>query len=185
MTKIRKLVASTALALALLPSSALAVSRLVQTNGRQVVNLGGYRTTYSAGHTPTLGDAVTVFGSPSSRIEGRYACYVRWPRLGLRIDFVNYSVDARLPRCRDDVGLPQQAHMTGRGLWRTSKGLVIGDTLTRLRSLYPRATGHGASWWLISIYSTVGTPGRGPVLSAYVKGGRVASFRGAVGAAGE
>jgi hypothetical protein len=69
-------------------------------------------------------------------------------------------------------------------MWRTGKGLVIGDSLSRVRSLYPRTSKHGIAWWLISAYHPIYQERVG-ILSAYVRGGHVVAFYGWIGAAGE
>lgn len=57
--------------------------------------------------------------------------------------------------------------------WRTSKGLRIGDPVSRLRTLYPRAEQElPGRWYLTTRWLGVPLPG----LEANVERGRVASF---------
>jgi hypothetical protein len=103
----------------------------------------------------------------------------------VRIEFANFGEQPPgSTACDEYVGQAQVAYLSGAGLWRTAKGLLIGNSLARLRALYPSASRHGISWWLISRKNPFGS-GRAAVLSAYVVGGRVTRFRAVVGAAGE
>ena len=69
--------------------------------------------------------------------------------------------------------------------WRTAKGLRVGQPLARLRSLYPGATRHRETWWLVTGLSQIGAPHRYPVLAATVRGGTVRSFSTQILAAGD
>jgi hypothetical protein len=65
--------------------------------------------------------------------------------------------------------------------WRTSRGLRIGDSVTRLRRLYPRAGFHRrplywAGWWLVVRTSVYGETHEYPGLRARVRNGRVTAF---------
>jgi hypothetical protein len=126
----------------------------------------------------SLRGAVREFGAPSSR-RRRFqatACDVRWRDLGLRIEFYNLGgTDA----C-SGAGRFLRATITSRR-WRTAKGLRVGDSVARLRRLYPRATFrrdrfYGAGWWLVTRVSRVGTTSRYPGLQARVRSGRVSAL---------
>jgi hypothetical protein len=132
---------------------------------------------------PTYGAAVSVFGKPGrerSRIRGN-ACIVNWPGPGLRINFANFGGGSA---CDRDLGRSQSARAYG-ARWRTKRGLTVGARLGRLWRLYPDASRHGRSWWLVTAISLFGEGGRYPVLAATVHGGRVRSFTLWIGAAGE
>jgi hypothetical protein len=127
--------------------------------------LGPYRITQS------LGRAREVFGFPTYRRPHHFFnCEMRWARLGLRIHFAGTNP------CQHTMGF-YGAEITGEQ-WRTSKGLRIGDPVSRLRQLYPSAryrTGAGrpAGWWLI-VRTAVG--GRYPALLARTRNDRVIGF---------
>jgi hypothetical protein len=132
---------------------------------------------------PTYGAAVAVFGEPARERPrfGGSVCVVNWPGAGLRINFANFGVGSACDRGR---GRSQTARAYG-SRWRTRRGLKVGARLRRLRRLYPRASRHGRSWWLVTAVSPFGAGGRYPVLAAVVRGGHVRSFKLRIGAAGE
>jgi len=133
---------------------------------------------------PTYGAAVAVFGEPASERPrgGASGCTVNWPRLGVRINFANFGGGSA---CDRDLGRSQTARAYG-GQWRTTRGLSVGARLRRLRHVYPRASRHGRSWWLVTGISLFGAGrNRYQVLAATVRGGRVRSFTLQIGAAGE
>jgi hypothetical protein len=145
----------------------------------RVLAVGDFKTQ----RDPTYGGAVTVFGEPArerSRFGGT-ACVVNWPGAGLRINFVNLGGGSA---CDRRLGRSQTARAYG-SRWRTKRGLKVGARLERLRRLYPHASRHGRSWWLVIAVSPFGAGGRYPVLAAAVRGGHVRSFKLRIGAAGE
>jgi hypothetical protein len=126
-----------------------------------------------------LGGAVGAFGAPSSTKRGDGTCLVRWSSLGVTITFYNLGgQDA----CGRSTGFFRSATISGRG-WRTSQGLAIGNSLARVRALFPKAERHGTRWWLVSRFTQA--TGRYPGLSASVHGGKVADFQVIFGAGGE
>lgn len=125
----------------------------------------------------SLGGAVDEFGRPSSTRRTGGACDLTWSGLGLRIHF--YNLGARDP-CSREGGRFGTAVITGRR-WRTSLGLRIGDSVTRLRRLYPRARFHRrplywAGWWLVVRTSPYGVTHEHPGLRARVRNGRVVAL---------
>ena len=72
--------------------------------------------------------------------------------------------------------------LTGHG-WHTNLGLKIGDTVGRLRELYPAATQHAGQWWLLT-KPWIGNTEVG-LLDANIRNGRIASFIVSIGAQGE
>jgi hypothetical protein len=98
-----------------------------------------------------LDDARTRLGSPStvrSRASG-VECNAAWKRIGLKLAFLDFSGRA----CAD--GVLVTATITSRSAWRTAVGLQVGDSVARLRRLYPRASLHrsAAPWtgyWLVT-----------------------------------
>jgi hypothetical protein len=132
---------------------------------------------------PTYGAAVAVFGEPASERSrsGANSCMVNWLGPAVRIVFANFGTGAA---CDRDRGRSQSARAYGKQ-WRTKRGLKVGARLRRLRNVYPDASRHGRSWWLVTALSLTGQGGRYPVLAATVRGGRVRSFTLWIGAAGD
>lgn len=101
--------------------------------------------------------------------------------VGLRMVFANFG---GLDPCSPEGGLADLAVMRG-ARWRTSRGLRIGDPVSRLHRLYPTATARGGLWWLVTGYTPIGEGGYYPVLAAAVGRGRVRALRAGIGAAGD
>ncbi len=130
----------------------------------------------------TLGAAVAVFGTPSSRrTRGRSSCRLGWRALGLRITFVNLGGGSA---CDPSLGRAQSASAFGRR-WRTARGLAIRSSTKRLRRLYPGALRKRGVYRLVGAKSLYGDGRRYSVLAARTRGGRVGSFKLFIGAAGE
>ena len=143
-----------------------------------VLAIGGFKPE----RDPTLGAALDAFGAPSSqRRVASWGCRVVWHGPGVKILFANLGGGGP---CQEDLGRSQTARAYG-DRWRTAKGLRVGQTLGRLHSLYPSATRHGHSWWLVTAVSHIGETRRYPVLRATVRGERVRSFSLQIGAAGD
>ena len=131
---------------------------------------------------PTLGAAIDAYGEPSfQRRPAPESCKVGWHALGVKVLFANFGGGSA---CREDLGRAQTARAFG-ARWRTAKGLQVGQRLARLRRLYPSATQHGRTWWLVTAVSLFGETHRYPVLSATVRGGTVRSFALRIFAAGD
>jgi hypothetical protein len=135
---------------------------------------------------PSLAAAVRALGEPSSckGVKGLVGfASVEWRRLGLRGVFGSYGVDGLHPcRARKAVRLDNM-RATG-GAWRTGAGLRIGDSLSKLRKLYPHAflrlyrrdIPAVRGWWLVLRTGSVPERYRFPALLATVRGGRVTSL---------
>lgn len=130
---------------------------------------------------PSLGAATSAFGQPSSRRGRGSGCTLGWRAIGLRIIFANFGGGSA---CDPSLGRAQTVSAFGRS-WRTSKGLKIGDGVSKLRRLYPRAFWRGSAYRLVGARSQFGGPGRYSVLAAKTNAKRVGSFKLFVGAAGE
>jgi len=135
--------------------------------------------TFAVRKDGTLGGLQAAFGKPGRLSPTRDGCVAVWGSIGLRVSL--YNLGGQNP-CKPKTGYFGEAVLTGTG-WSTGKGLRAGDTVARLRLLYPRAERHGSSWWLL-IRSTQAT-GRYPGLQATFARGTVASFRVSYGAGGE
>ncbi len=102
-----------------------------------------------------LGNAEHIFGKPTGQKCSLGVCRVRWARPGMVMVFGNSG--ATLIRFIGDSRV-----------WQTGRGLHVGDPVSRIHALYPKARQFRASWGLI------GRPGTSPSLAARAKHGRVA-----------
>jgi hypothetical protein len=138
---------------------------------------------FRPGRDPTLGAANGVFGPPTKVVRTSDAsCRVLYGGIGLRFAFVNLGGGGP---CDPDLTKSQVARAFD-PRWRTGRGLGIGDPIRRLWRLYPGATRHGRSWWLVKGMNIFGVGNNPyPVLRATMKRGRVGSFALSIGAAGE
>jgi hypothetical protein len=131
----------------------------------------------------TLAAANRVFGPPTKAVRtSDVSCRVLYGAIGLRFSFVNLGGGGG---CTPEFTKSQVARAFD-PRWRTGKGLHIGDRQRKLQRLYPGATHHGRSWWLVRGRNIFGV-GQRPygVLRATMKNRRVASFALQIGAAGE
>ena len=111
-----------------------------------------------------------AFGAPTLLRRNGVSCFARWPGLAAEL----YHLGGANP-C-SPAGRFAAATMT-RARWWTTAGLAIGARAAHVRRLYPRATRHGAWFWLLTRRSRVGAGGRYPGLAAKISRGRVVAFR--------
>jgi hypothetical protein len=99
-----------------------------------VIALGSWRVATRG----TYGAALRALGSPTSVVTaGTGTCTDTWRGLGLRILFTTFGVSSG---CRDTFAQEGSIRGTpGRKLWRTGRGLRIGDTVGKVDRLYPKA----------------------------------------------
>ena len=127
---------------------------------------------------PILTSRATIqarLGAPdSARRTGEYSCRLVWRRLGLTMSLLDLSTGRP---CR--AGVLQAATVTSRA-WRTTKGLRVGDSVSRLRRLYPAARLRDPGfppwrgYWLVTRRTCVEVGAQPyPGLLARVGGGRV------------
>jgi len=163
---------------------ASAATRTIRWNTKAITHIGSLRTTGG----PTIARATQAFGRPSStRLQQKVLCVVDWTKIGLRVHFVYLGLPAPgKTTCTPSVGLVQSVTIRGSS-FRTERGLRIGDTTARLRSLYPGARFKQGSWWLASRPAVIGgAPGQlEPYVRANVTGGKVTRLLLFVGAAGD
>jgi hypothetical protein len=137
---------------------------------------------FKPARNPRLGAAIRAYGEPTASSGGGEICRVRWANLGVRIAFQNFGgVDSCEPR----GGRAQKAVIKDDRRWRTTKGLRIGNTVDRLRSLHPNARRTPRGFRLVEGILPFGRPTPYAVLGARVSGGRVTAFTLFVGAAGD
>jgi hypothetical protein len=132
---------------------------------------------YAPRSNPSFRAARAVFGAPSTVIATGPSgnCVTTWPGIGLTMRF--YTLGITKDRCASFAS----AEMTGRA-WRTPRGLANGDSLARLKRLYPNARLHSGpafagrhAWWLVTRTYRVG-PFPYPGLYARVRSGQVVAL---------
>lgn len=185
-------VAVTVVALAGAPAAADARSLHTITPGKYIVKqIGSFKTKSTRQYQPTIRYASRAFGRPSSRFQKHGGCVVKWKRLGLRIEFYNFGlVPEGQTICGPDASYAQLFTATGER-FRTWKGLRPGMTEDDLYDRHPGAKWFDgdryreAAWWLRRQWSPIGDGGYYAVVSAQVRGDRISSLHGWIGAAGE
>ena len=121
----------------------------------------------------TLVQATAKFGAPTATTTegGGQTCHVTWRKLGLVVDFLDFSNYA----CAD--GGLVSATIASRSHWRTARGLRVGDSVARLRVLYPHAKRHADGYWLVARHACA-EAGASPYpgLLARIRVGRVSAL---------
>ncbi len=152
--------------------------------------------------TATYADALAALGpADSCKLHAADPSWAgaTWKSIGVNVELRTYG---GIPPRQTGCTAPRSIHVhtvrvVGRD-WHTSFGLHAGDSVGRLRSLYPNAPSHaglsgwyGRGYWLVTRRTTcaVGdcTPRKVtiPQLVAEVAAGRVTGFLFLVGAEGE
>lgn len=115
-------------------------------------------------HRRGVSGAVGEFGAAGSTRPAGGVCLLRWQNQGVAVLGVGGDP------CGGDAGV-RWVRLTGAG-WRTGAGLAVGDTVARLRSLYPRARTRGIQRWLVWGRDPGSSTIR-PRLRAEIRNGRV------------
>jgi hypothetical protein len=141
---------------------------------------------------PTYAGALAAFGRARTcslvfnKFLGRDRTFadVHWPGLGVTAEFTTLGgLSAGGTACTKPRGVYLDHLTVSDNRWTTALGLRVGDPISKLLCLYPRARRHGSRYWLITESNpAVGTR---PLFSANVSKGRVASFLFIVQAEGE
>jgi hypothetical protein len=124
----------------------------------------------------TVPDVQKLFGVPStSRKLSAQSCVRSWKRLYLVVHFFSFEGKP----CEQGGAIT--VTVTGRAAWRTALGLRVGDTVARLRSLYPRTRlrgqGFDRGYWLLTRQNCAEVGGGAyPGLLARVRNGRVSAL---------
>jgi hypothetical protein len=110
--------------------------------------------------------AARAFGRPSALVAAGPTCSAHWSRLGLVIAFAATAPEP----CSAGALAASGWHgaTISAGPWRTDLGLRLGDSVAKLRRLYPKA--QAPAWILVSAQGEVG---RTVYLAARVRSGRV------------
>ncbi len=149
------------LALAFVPLAAAETNYVIVGD----LSIGGFP------RTGTVQEAIEVFGTPASRENQAYdKCTLTWPSHGVVME--TFYTNATLNPCGPE-GRHVKTTVTDRR-WRTSKGLRIGDSLRKLRQLYPKAKKEAPGRWRLITRPLAGLPY--PGLEARIKNGRVTAF---------
>ena len=140
----------------------------VPDSGR-IVRVGAFRPRqylgdehFPGGVTPNRRNAIRAFGRPDGR--NPQGCPNKWKRLGVRMVVADFGGG---PLCAGSTPI-QTLVITGRR-WQTERGLKIGDSLDRVRELYPElrrfselydldAPAYRYTWGLVFEPSQVGGP---------------------------
>jgi hypothetical protein len=134
----------------------------------QIVRVGDFRPKqrlgehdFPGGVTPNRRNAIKAYGKPDGKSPS--GCPNKWKKLGVRIVTADFGGG---PACAGSTPV-QQIVITGRQ-WTTERGLKIGDSLDRVRELYPelkrftdlygKAPAWRYSWALVLEESQVGGP---------------------------
>jgi hypothetical protein len=128
----------------------------------------------------SLAGAIRAFGTPSSTRRTGVSCLVVWSRHGLTVTFYNLGGDNP---CSPAGGRFSRAILRG-DHWLTTLGLRVGEPVSKLRRLYPRAPfrrGERHFWpsgyWLLTRTSPFGEGGGYPGLLAETARGRVVGYQ--------
>ncbi len=115
--------------------------------------------------------AVGAFGRPTTSLRRGEYCDLGWEPIDLTIIL---TATGRRDPCAGEVA----GGVVSGKQWRTARGLRVGDSPDRLRSLYPEAQARPDGWWRLRVVRrpVLGQLGPQPLLSAHVRGGRVDRF---------
>jgi hypothetical protein len=119
--------------------------------------------------------ATRAFGAPTAKKVNLGYCELRWRSLGLEIELLPFGSNPCSVSSLKMSKLSESRVISP--IWRTDRGLRVGDSKSRLQGLYPEAK-HGSrrapfsprEWW------TLATKKGHILLVANVKAGRVNSF---------
>jgi hypothetical protein len=158
----------------------------VRDSGR-IVRVGDFRPkqrlgehSFPGGVAPTRANAIRAYGKPDGKSPS--GCANKWKALGVRIVTADFGGG---PACARST--PVQAIVVTGRRWVTERGLRIGDSLDRVRELYPElerfsdlygeAPAYRYTWALVLEESTVGgPPNLIDRLSAEIRGRKVRSL---------
>jgi hypothetical protein len=166
------------------PAAAAHPGGVIQTGSNGVTALGSWHVSTH----PTFPGAVRALGAATglqAHSHGSSCTGIgTWSGLGLRIVFTSFSVDPFCKAVRAQTGRVSGA--AGRRHWRTARGLRIGDSLGKLKQLYPGAIKVRGGWAIVySRHSVIAGGSRLDIVTAQVKGNRVSAFSLWFGGAGD
>jgi hypothetical protein len=144
---------------------------------------------------PSLAGAIAAFGTPSrcTKVSGLPGfASVEWRGLGLRAVFGTYGSGGARP-CQATRSVRLDSARASSREWQTGRGLRVGDSVGKLRRLYPQATlrtyrrgvASVRGWWLVVRTNRVPDLHFVPTLLATAQAGRVTGFVVSVQAEGD
>jgi hypothetical protein len=181
---LRTAVVSLVLAGVMAPAATARPGGTIQTGSNGVTALGSWHVSTH----PTFPAAVRALGAANAvhaHSSGNSCTGTGvWSGLGLRVLFTSFGGD---PYCQG--ALAQRGTISGaagRQHWQTQRGLRVGDSVGKLKRLYPRAV-HGRGGWAIvySLHSVVAEGSRLDIVTAQIKHNRVFALRLWIGGAGD
>jgi len=181
---LRTVAISLAAAAVAAPAAAARPGGAIQTGANGVTALGSWHVSTHS----TFPAAVRALGAASAvhvHSHGNSCTGTgMWSKLGLQVLFTSFSADPYCAAVRAQTGTISGA--AGRQHWQTTRGLRVGDSLGKLKRLYPRAI-KGRGGWAIaySLHSVIAEGSRLDIVTAQVKGNRVSSLRLWIGGAGD
>jgi len=171
---------------------------IVQAAGTSAIRIGVETETiglWRVQANPSLAGAIAAFGAPSrcTKVSGLPGfASVEWRGLGLRAVFGTYGLGGTRP-CQAVHAVRLDNARASSAEWQTGRGLRVGDSVAKLRKLYPQAFLRTyprgippvRGWWLVVRTGRVPELYRFPVLLATVRGGRVTGLAVTVEAEGD
>jgi hypothetical protein len=131
---------------------------------------------------PEYPKAVRALSAPTSVANPDIpGCAATWAGLGLRIQFESFGGGTSCADGRAQAAVVKGPN--GRSSWRTQRGLRVGDSLRKLRRLYPNARRKGSA--RVIVYQENPMLGDGSIVTAVIRHHKVASFRLWLGGAGD
>jgi hypothetical protein len=156
--------------------------------GDEITRIGSLNTA-STTRPPTIARAITAFGRPTStRKTSRVSCTLSWSKIGLHATFV--SLGGAYPSkatCVARLGVLQTATVLKRKI-ETQGGLLVGDSVARLKELHPEAYFQDGGFWLATAPAVLGSESRSQrtwIVRVLALGGKVYRIGLRVGAAGK
>jgi hypothetical protein len=143
------------------PSTGASAPLMVRTAASGAANLGGWPL-----RRGSLSVGAARLGPPARLVRAARVCLARWPALGAAVQLAADGPDP----C-DGTATARWARLAG-SAWRTQRGLAPGDSVARMKRLYPAARLRGGRWWLVS-GREAGRRAPVPRLRAEVRSGRV------------
>jgi len=155
--------------------------RIIRVNHNSIAYVGGWHISASASY----GASIRAFGAADR--EAYYSknhCKAWWGRLGVTIDYWDYSGGEA---CFDGGFVNSIAirGRAGRNSWRTGLGLRIGDSVGRLRAMYPGARRTGGTYLLSPFWTPIGSGGWSSPVAARIARNKVDTFILPIAGAGE
>lgn len=163
-----------------------------------VLRIGVWQVEPYRGHASSYADAISAFGRPDTCVRGNGAIQgiARWGKIGVTLYAATLGYAGPGKTACNDPRDWQVDHVVVSGKnFATTRGLRVGDSVSRLHALYPDSKWH-SGWnegvWLISreVRCVIGDCSSTPTVTqprlvARIANGRISSFLLPVGSQGE